>query len=344
MIPISLEPALFRSIAWTAGTLPPAAAVLCSRRTAARRSLHEVMRFSIAPRRAAGLSLATCVACLTLSAQLSLAEPGAAGPGDLAVTVARTLRQCFVDTLPVTGVLIPRNETLVRPDREGYQISQVLVGPGDTVVSGQVLARLTPPEGVGGGSVAVQAPSGGVVISRSAVIGSVASARAEPLFRIAARGEMELLADTPVNTLASIAPDQPAKIEIVGIGELSGKVRLFSTAVNPTTQLGQVRIFVGSDQRLRVGAFGRAIIEVGRRCGASIPLSAVLYGSGGAIVQVVRDNRIESRRVTVGLLAAGQAEIREGLSEGDMVVSRAGAFVRDGDRVRPVASGEAAAR
>jgi RND family efflux transporter MFP subunit len=172
----------------------------------------------------------------------------------------------------------------------------------------------------------------------------MASARAEPLFRIATRGEMELLAETPVNTLARVAPDQSAKIEIVGIGELAGKVRLFSTTINPTTQLGQVRIFVGSDQRLRVGAFGRATIQVGRRCGAAIPLSAVLYGQGGAIVQVVRDGRIESRRVTVGLLAGGEAEIREGLSEGDMVVARAGAFVRDGDRVRPIPVGEPAGR
>ena len=66
--------------------------------------------------------------------------------GDV-VTVARTTNVCFSDTLQVTGVVVPRNEILVRPDREGLQISQVLVEPGDTVVSGQVLARLTPPEG-----------------------------------------------------------------------------------------------------------------------------------------------------------------------------------------------------
>ena len=60
------------------------------------------------------------------------------------------------------------------------------------------------------------------------------------------------------------------------------------------------------------------------------------YEQEGTVVQVVRDNQIESRRVTVGLIAAGDVEVREGLSEGDVVVARAGAFVRDGDRVRPV--------
>ena len=226
------------------------------------------------------------------------------------------------------------------------QISQVLVEPGDTVVSGQVLARLAAPEGQPGGgtTVAVQAPAAGVVISRSAVVGTLASARGEPLFRIAAKGEMELLAETPVKTLASVASNQTAKIATVGAGELPGKVRVFSVAINPTTQLGRFWLFIGSDPKLRVGAFGRATIDVGRRCGPAIPLSAVLYGPGGAVVQVVRDDRIETRRVSVGLLAAGQAEIREGLTEGEMVVARAGAFVREGDRVRPMTAGEPSGR
>lgn len=275
----------------------------------------------------------------------STAEPQADASGDMAVTVARTTNVCFTDTLQVTGVVVPRNEILVRPDREGLQISQVLVEPGDTVVSGQVLARLAPPEGQQSGTtVAIQAPAAGVVISRSAVVGTLASARGEPLFRIAAKGEMELLAETPVKTLASVASNQTAKIAIVGAGELPGKVRVFSVAINPTTQLGQIRLFIGSDPKLRVGAFGRATIDVGRRCGPAIPLSAVLYGPGGAVVQVVRDNRIETRRVSVGLLAAGQAEIREGLTEGEMVVARAGAFVREGDRVRAITAGEPSAR
>jgi HlyD family secretion protein len=314
-----------------------------------RRAINDWKR-SRHPKRAKLLCAMALVAIVAgysdLLSSPSTAEPQADASGDMAVTVARTTNVCFTDTLQVTGVVVPRNEILVRPDREGLQISQVLVEPGDTVVSGQVLARLAPPEGQQGGgtTVAVQAPAAGVVISRSAVVGTLASARGEPLFRIAAKGEMELLAETPVKTLASVASNQTAKIAIVGAGELPGKVRVFSVAINPTTQLGQIRLFIGSDPKLRVGAFGRATIDVGRRCGPAIPLSAVLYGPGGAVVQVVRDNRIETRRVSVGLLAAGQAEIREGLTEGEMVVARAGAFVREGDRVRSITAGEPSAR
>jgi HlyD family secretion protein len=297
-------------------------------------------------------TLATSVAVATLTAwifplELLAADQSETGASPaMTVTVAKAKRECFVDGLQVSGVLSPRSEMLVRPDREGLQISQVLVEPGDTVVSGQVLARLVPPEGqsTGGTAVAIQAPAAGVISSRAAVVGTLVSGRAEPLFRIAAKGEMELVADVPVKKLAAIAPDQPAKIEMIGIGEMPGRVRLISTAINPTTQLGQVRLFIGSDPRLRAGVFGRATIEVGRRCGAAVPLSAVLYGQGGAVIQAVRDGRIETRRVTVGLIAKGQAEIREGLSEGDMVVARAGAFVRDGDRVKTVTATDPSAR
>jgi HlyD family secretion protein len=300
---------------------------------------------AFSPRRAAKLVavvLATIVVgCFSLVSQMLAAESGdASATPDPAVTVARAKRICFVDTLQVTGVLVPKEEIFVRPDREGLQISQILVEPGDTVTSGQTLARLTPPDGTQGSGSDITAPAAGIVISVSAVIGAMASARAEPLFRIVKNGEMELLAETPIDTLVRLAPKQSAKVEILGIGKLAGKVRLSSTAIDPTTQLGQVRILVDTDQRLRVGAFGQAMIDVDQRCSTAVPLSAVLYDQGGTIVQVVRANRVETRSVSVGLLTAGQVEIREGLSEGDMVVARAGAFVRDGDRVRSMTASE----
>ena len=274
-------------------------------------------------------------ACLHL--QPARAEP--TEPLDRAVTVTQAKRQCFSNTVQATGALVAKKEVLVRPDlgpNQVMQILQVSVQPGETVKSGQVLARLAPPEGLPGNNQDVTAPVAGVIIFSSAKIGAVVSSAGPPLFQIAERGEMELVADTPVKSLQGLAPNQPAKIEVIGVGELSGKVRLVSNTVNQQTQLGQVRVAIEDNTQLRVGSFARATIELGQRCGPAVPLSAVLYGPGGAVVQVVRDNRVESRRVTVGLISGGQAEIREGVSQGEMVMALAGAFFRDGDRVRGV--------
>jgi HlyD family secretion protein len=40
--------------------------------------------------------------------------------------------------------------------------------------------------------------------------------------------------------------------------------------------------------------------------------------------------------VETGLMSAGQVEIRRGIEEGEIVVARAGALLREGDPVRPV--------
>jgi hypothetical protein len=137
------------------------------------------------------------------------------------------------------------------------------------------------------------------------VLGGTVAQAGEPLFRIARDGEMEIVGETTADSMARLRNDLSATVEIVGVGELAGKVRLISTSVNPTTQLGQVHISVGADARIRVGVFGKATIQLSRRCGPALPVSAILYGTGGQFVQVVRSDRVETRRVDVGLIKEG---------------------------------------
>src|SRR5262245_15362486 len=293
--------------------------------------------------RAPGLS-ALLLSLLATSPTAVAQATGAAAVG-MAVTVTKANRTCFTDTLQVSGILVPREEVFVRPETEGLQVSQIVVEDGERVTSGQVLARLTRPEGQGPATTAtVRAPAAGIVNHRYIRVGLLASARAEPLFRIIVNGDVELQGDVPATRIGKLQVGQTARVELAGIGDATGRVRVVAPEVEAGTQLGRARISVGNDDKFKVGAFARAVVEVGRSCGATIPLSAVLYGPEGAVVQVVRDDRVETRRVRVGLLSGGNAEIREGLNEGDWVVARAGAFLREGDRVRPIlAEGSAGA-
>jgi hypothetical protein len=140
----------------------------------------------------------------------------------------------------------------------------------------------------------------------------------------------------PVRDIAKLAVNQTARIKIIGAGEVDGKVRRVATTVEPNSQLGQVLVSVTTNRRLLVNSSGRALIKTGQSCGVSVPLTAILYGTAGTVVQVVRRARVETRRVEVGLMSGGQVEIRDGLVEGDIVVARAGALLREGDPVRPV--------
>ena len=256
-----------------------------------------------------------------------------AGPQGAAVTVLKATKDCFPNLVEASGILIPREETFVRPDRPGAKVAEILTDPGDNVTAGQNLARLISPEG---GSVMVQAPVAGLILNSTATIGALASARGEALFSIIARSEFDLVGQVPTQDLPKLAVNQPARIKIVGVGEVDGKVRRVSATVEPNSQLGQVFIAVTTNRKLFVNASGRAMIKTGQSCGVSVPLTAVLYGSAGTVVQVVRRARVETKRVEVGLTSGGQIEIREGVAEGDIVVARAGALLREGDPVRPI--------
>jgi len=276
---------------------------------------------------------------LLLLGALSLAAPSAfaadeeGAPRGAAVTVFKAAKSCFGNNVEVSGTIIPREETPVRPERMGLKVAEVLVDPGATVTAGQTLARLTLPEG---GTVLVQATVAGVVSASTAAVGAMASGKGEALFSIIARSEFDLVGLVPTRDISKLQINQDARIKVIGAGEVDGRVRRLSTTVEPNSQLAQVFIGVTGNQRLLVNSSGRARIRTGQSCGISVPLTAILYGNAGTVVQVVKRQRVETRRVETGLMQQGQVEIREGIVEGDIVVARAGALLREGDPVRPV--------
>jgi HlyD family secretion protein len=268
------------------------------------------------------------------SPALAADNPDAEGAKGAAVTVLKAAKSCFSNIVEVTGIVLARDETQVRPERQGMKVAEVLADAGDSVTAGQTLARLNLPDG--GGSALVQAPVAGLISASSAVVGATASARGEALFSIISRSEFDLVGLVPTQDVAKLAVNQPASIRIPGAGDVEGRVRRVSPTIQPDSQLGQVFIAITTNRRLLINSTGKAQIKTGQSCGVSVPLTAVLYGTGGTVVQVVRRQRVETKRVETGLMSGGQVEIREGLSEGDIVVARAGSLLREGDPVRPM--------
>jgi multidrug efflux pump subunit AcrA (membrane-fusion protein) len=288
---------------------------------------------SIFPRKFRSAALA---GLLCLAGQPALAADEHDAPKGAAVTVVKATKACFNNVVQVSGIVIPREETEVRPERPGLRVAEVMADAGDTVTGGQVLARLNLPEG---GSVNVTAPVAGLISASTATVGTLASARGEALFNILAHTEFDLVGQVPTEDIGKLAPNQPASINIIGAGDVQGSVRRVAPTVEPNSQLGQVFIGITTNRRLLVDSSGRAQIRTGQSCGLSVPLTAVLYSGAGTVVQVVRRGRIETKRVEIGLMSGGNVEIREGLSEGDDVVARAGALLREGDPVRPFVNG-----
>jgi multidrug efflux pump subunit AcrA (membrane-fusion protein) len=271
------------------------------------------------------------------------------------VIVAKATKACFSASVQVTGFLVARKEAIVTLDMDGYRITEIMAKEGDQVAAGQSLVRLTrqegapgpgggaPPPGAPPGAAAqappatlfLRAPAAGTVTRAAVAIGATANPRADPLFRLAIDGEIELEAEVPSIHVPKLATGQTARVEVEDRRELAGFVRLVPAEINPMSQLGRVRISVERDPSPRVGSFGRATVDASRSCGVSIPKAAVLYRTEGTSVQVVRDRTVETRRVRVGFHSDLNVEIREGIREGDIVVANAGTSLRDGDPVQP---------
>jgi HlyD family secretion protein len=186
----------------------------------------------------------------------------------------------------------------------------------------------------------IRAPRAGVISRRSARLGAIASAASpEPLFRIIADGAVELEAEVPEADMPRLAVGKPVQVTPAGMtSPIVGAIRLISPEVDRQSRLGRVRIALPQASASAVGSFARGLIEIDRRTGLTVPLSALTYRRDGATVLVVENDVVHIRRVTIGLTGNNRVELIDGVKDGDVIVARAGTFLREGDMITPVAA------
>jgi HlyD family secretion protein len=183
----------------------------------------------------------------------------------------------------------------------------------------------------------IVAPVDGLVTKRKVKLGDTASSGKEPMFVIVKGAEIKLVAEVPEAELPRIKLDQAVKIEVSGSKQvLTGKVFLISPEVDATTRLGRVNIKLEQGQRPAIGSFGRGFVQIAASQGLTLPLTSLNFAPEGTTAYVVKDGKIEQRKVKTGLIVDDRAEVLDGVQEGEDVVARASTFVRQGDVVTPV--------
>lgn len=183
----------------------------------------------------------------------------------------------------------------------------------------------------------VKAPVAGEVTHRNAVVGSVASASGQPMFTMIRDGALELSADVAEIDLMRLAPGLRVNMVAVGAPDrLTGTIRLVEPTIDAATRLGRARITIDQPDGVRSGMFIDAEILVAERETVAVPVTAVGSNGEGSTVMRVVEGAVQRVPVKTGIRDGGWVEIIEGLSEGETVVTKAGAFVRDGDRINPV--------
>lgn len=191
----------------------------------------------------------------------------------------------------------------------------------------------------------VKAPVAGVISAKNAKIGAIASGNGDPLFTIIKDGAIELVADISESDIQKVKLGQKALVTVAGgQREIEGRVRLVSPTVDQTTRLGLVHIEIDSDSGARAGMYGRAAIVVDQADTLALPLSAVTTGREGSFARKVEDGVVKQVKIDIGFQDGGFIQVLNGLQPGDVVVAKAGAFVRDGDHIAPVPEKAAATK
>jgi Cu(I)/Ag(I) efflux system membrane fusion protein len=172
-----------------------------------------------------------------------------------------------------------------------------------------------------------RAPRDGVVFERNAYEGM----KAEPgqqLFKIVDMTSVWALIDVPERDYERIKPGQKVSVQPRGMADrsFSGVVNLVYPQINRETRTARVRVELQNpDLALRPDMYVDAEIATGDGGKVvTVPDSAVIdSGERRRVLLDLGEGRFEPREVRTGRRCEGSVEIREGLAEGDKVVTAA---------------------
>ncbi|MDP9002380.1 MAG: efflux RND transporter periplasmic adaptor subunit [Myxococcota bacterium] len=145
---------------------------------------------------------------------------------------------------------------------------------------------------------------------------------ATPIVQLASTTLAEFDADATERQLVGVNPGQLASIVLATGGDrISGTVRARSTALDPATGLGLVRIAVDSAFPVVLGMFGTATLAVGERRDVLVVPASAMKGAvaDGAELAICKDGKAEIRTINVGWRDDARVEVVAGVAEGERV-------------------------
>lgn len=179
----------------------------------------------------------------------------------------------------------------------------------------------------------ITSPDDGYISSRSAVIGQIVNS-GDQLFRVVRDSRLELDAEIPETTLATLAPGLTVQVSADGLPTVAATIRAVAPSVDNKSRLGLAHIALPPKAGFRPGMFAQASIALDQGTALLVPSSAVVYRDGAAGVFVLgKDMMVKFRPVDTGERAGAYIEITTGLAAGEEVALKGAGFLEDGDKV-----------
>jgi HlyD family secretion protein len=184
----------------------------------------------------------------------------------------------------------------------------------------------------------IRAPEDGLILTRNVEVGQTATPGGDPLFRLSKGGEVEMRGQVAEQDLPLLKVGQTVDVRLTGTAKVyAGKIRLLGAVIDPASRLGMARISLDPDPNLRPGAFARADVTISNAERAVLPQTAVLSDERGSYVLVVNgQNKIERHSVKVTGMVPSGVTIADSFAPNEQIVATAGAFLQEGEAVKPV--------
>ncbi|MFO0596472.1 MAG: efflux RND transporter periplasmic adaptor subunit [Myxococcaceae bacterium] len=192
-------------------------------------------------------------------------------------------------------------------------------------------------EGTASRTVTFTSPLTGVVTKKDVVEGARLEAGAMP-YEVVDLSTVWVLAAVYETELRFVAPGQAAELTFAAYPgrTFPAKVLFVDPVLDPQSRTARVRLSVGNaGGELKPEMFGEAVIARPAREVVRVPTDALVRSGTDDVAFVARPGgRFEPRRVTLGEVSREFAEVLDGLTEGEAVVTRATFLLDSESRLR----------
>ncbi len=180
----------------------------------------------------------------------------------------------------------------------------------------------------------ITAPISGVVSRINAYEGTRVNSQS-PILVISSYNPIILNVNIPEYVFYRVKIGTKVSVNINGLEKpYSGVVYTKDNAGDPKTKLPILKIKVKNPEyKIVPSVLGEAVIELGKRELVLAPADAVFSSDKGYFVWKIEDGRAFKKFVKVGELYGKYFEIKDGVSEGDLLVTFGAEKLRDGEEV-----------
>lgn len=200
--------------------------------------------------------------------------------------------------------------------------------------------------GFASGTSRILAPSGGIILARTAEPGQVVAAGTQIVVLGETSGGMVLRAPMIDSDIARLSPGMPVTVRLSAVpgGEIEGVISEIDARANASSGAFEVTIALPANPALRSGQIGTAEFRVAAApdaTGLAVPASAVFNvraDEGFVYLLDPKTSRVRARAVQIGRIDDRELIVTGGLKPGDRIVRSGLVLLTDGAKVKPLAS------